>query len=439
MGASAWTPVPPDQAGWTPVPPATSTAPVEKSLLQKAQDKFDELTKVTPEQEAGHSWLTNKAQEFGAGAIQGLAAPIVHPLDTISAVGNTIAHPIDTAIALGKSAIANPAQAAGNLVGGAILGEAGAAGAGAITKPLGNAATKALLLGKTPAEAYESALRPSVTIDAATKANAVRAGLENAIPLSKAGLEKIGDRIDELNQAVKDQIATDPTRPIDPNAVATRADQAKARFAKQVNAGGDLAAIDASKQQFLTEQGATSGNPAPPMNAIDAQEMKQGTYEVLKGKFGEQGSAAVEAQKALARGLKEEIATQFPEISGLNSAESKLLDLQPLVERAVNRMTNQGMFRLGTGAVAGTVKALGGSNKIAATAAVLKQVLDDPMIKSRLAIALSKGGQIPYSQAAARVSAYSSALGASVAAPTPAGSLAYSSGDNPSQSTSGQP
>lgn len=440
MGASAWTPVPPDQAGWTPVP-QTAAPPADKSLLQRAQDKFDELTTVTPEQEAGHSWLTNKAQEFGAHVIHGVGGAIVHPLDALNGVGNAIAHPIDTAVAMGKSAIADPVGTAGELVGGALLGEAGAGAASAIAKPLGNAATKGLLLGKTPAEAYESALKPSITMNAAKKSNAVQGGLENAIPLSKAGAEKIADRIDELNKNISDTIAADPTRPINPNAVATRADQAKARFAQQVNAQPDLDAIEASKQQFLKEQGAIpqSGMGAPPMNASDAQAMKQGTYKVLSGKFGEQGSASVEAQKALARGLKEEIATQFPEISGLNTAESKLLDLQPLVERAVNRMNNQGVFRLGTGAVVGTIKALGGSNKVAAVGAILKQVLDDPMIKSRLAIALSKGGKIPYSEAAARVSAYSSALGSSAAGPTAPDSQGYSSGDSPNQSTRGQP
>ena len=56
-----------------------------------------------------------------------------------------------------------------------------------------------------------------------------------------------------------------------------------------------------AKQQFLQEQGSVNGQPAPMMNASDAQAMKQGTYQVLKGKYGEQGSASVEAQKALAR------------------------------------------------------------------------------------------------------------------------------------------
>jgi hypothetical protein len=275
--------------------------------------------------------------------------------------------------------------------------------------------------------------------------------LENEIPISKGGLEKLGEHIETLNQAIKDEIASDPTRPIDPNKVATRADIAKARFANQVNAQGDLNAIEASRQQFLSEQGAkpavlprstglvdAQGNPimgagqpataAPPMNATDAQVMKQGTYRVLRGKFGEQGSASVEAQKALARGLKEEIATQFPEISKLNADESRLLDLQPVLERAVNRISNHQAIGIGTPVAGAAAKAVSGSGSVGVVASVLKGVLDNPGVKSRLAIAISKSSKIPVAQAMHKVTAYSAALGA-----TAASSQGGSSSDTPSQ------
>jgi hypothetical protein len=216
---------------------------------------------------------------------------------------------------------------------------------------------------------------------------------------------------------------------------------AKARFANQVNAQPDLNAIEASRQQFLAEQGAQSGKaattpqptglldnrgqpimtqgvpatppqPAPPMSATDAQAMKQGTYRVLAGKFGEQGSASVEAQKALARGLKEEIATQFPEIDKLNADESRLLDLQPVLDRAVNRISNHQLIGIGTPVAGAAAKAITGSTGIGAAASVLKAVLDNPNVKSRLAIAVSKANQIPFAQASAKVEAYSAALGA---------------------------
>jgi hypothetical protein len=352
------------------------------------------------------------------------------------------------------------AAAAGHLVGSTGVGAAmglGVEGAAAVLPKALPFAGRVALLGKTPEGAYESALKPSTTLSQADRAAVVKTGLENEIPVSKAGVEKIGDRIDALNDAIKDEIASDPTRPIDPNKVATRSADARAKFAKQVNAQPDLNAIEASKQQFLTEQGQKPGvpaqstglvdaqgnpimrpaqppTPAPDMNASDAQAMKQGTYRVLKGKFGEQGSASVEAQKALARGLKEEIATQFPEISKLNATESQLLDLQPLLERAVGRISNHQVIGIGTPVAGAAAKAVTGSGGAAAVAATLKAVLDNPAVKSRLAIAVSKASKIPYPQALSRVQAYSVNLGATAGA-----SQASSTADSPDQPTTPQP
>lgn len=440
------------KAGYDVAPAASSPQGDGKNVVQRT---VDALTQVTPEQEAKTKaipyvgGMLNQAQKFGAGAIQGATQPFVHPLDTLAGVGNTILHPVDTAKGMYRSAVANPAGFAGNVVGGAVTGEALAPAAQAAANVAGDvgkaAGSRALLLGKTPAEAYESALKPSTTLSQADRASIVQTGLQNKIPVSKSGLEDIGNLIDDYNNKIKAEIAQDPTRPIDPNAVATRADAAKARFANQVNAQPDLNAIEASRQQFLTEQGAQPGKPgtpprptgvldaqgrpvmtqgtpatppqpAPPMNAADAQAMKQGTYQVLKGKFGEQGSAAVEAQKALARGLKEEIATQFPEINNLNAAESRLLDLQPVLERAVNRTGNHQLVGIGTPIAGAAAKAVTGSGTVGVVAGTLKGILDNPMVKSRLAIALSKGAKIPIGQASARVQAYSAALGSAAAA-----------------------
>lgn len=454
------------QAGSAPqIDPSTGeriAPPAEKSLLQKAKDAFDSLTTVTPEQQAGHGAIVNAVQKFGAGAIQGVGAPIVHPLDTLESIGHTIAHPWDEAHEEVNALYKDPAKFAGNVAGGAIVGEAAAPAIAPIANAVKSGASRALLLGKTPEAAYESALKPSTVLPQAQRAAIVKTGLKNELPVSTAGFEKLGDLIDDYNQKIKATIDADPTRPIDPNAVATRADVAKAKFANQVNAQPDLNAIEASKQQFLAEQGAKPGipsqptglldaqgkpimsaakppTPAPDMNAADAQTMKQGTYSVLRGKFGEQGSAAVEAQKALARGLKEEIANQFPEISNLNATESRLLDLQPVLERAVNRISNHQAIGIGTPIVGAAAKAVTGKALIALPITIMKAVLDNPEMKSKLAISVSKGANIPINQALDRVRAYSSALGSSLAVSTAPDARGYSSGDNPNSPTTPQP
>jgi hypothetical protein len=408
--------------------------PDTRSLFQKAKDNFNAATQGA---QPGDGAIKGFIENVGQGGGQ-IVRAIAHPLDTLSNTAHAIAHPLDQAHSEVDALRADPSRFIGNAVGqagaGAILGGAAGAAVNAVAPKILPVAGRVALLGKTPEAAYESALKPSTTLPQAQRAAIVQTGLENQIPVSTGGVEKIGDLINDYNQKIKATIDSDPTRPIDPNAVATRADAAKAKFAKQVNAGGDLAAIDASKQQFLSEQGATQGNPAPLMNASDAQEMKQGTYRVLAGKFGEQGSASVEAQKALARGLKEEIATQFPEINGLNSAESKLLDLQPVLERAVNRISNHQLIGIGTPVAGAAAKAVTGSGSVGVVASALKAVLDNPNVKSRLAIAVSKSAKIPYSQAAARVQSYSTALGSTAPA-----SREYSTGDSPNPPTTPQP
>lgn len=121
--------IPAEEPDFIPAEDSQPTPPADnRNALQHA---FDDLTTVTPEQEKGHSWLTNKAQEFGAGAIQGFGSPFVHPVQTAQGLVHAFAHPVDTATSMGKSVWTNPAEAAGNLVGNLVLaGGAGEAAAG---------------------------------------------------------------------------------------------------------------------------------------------------------------------------------------------------------------------------------------------------------------------------------------------------------------------
>jgi len=433
-----------------PLPPA---APDTRSAFQKG---IDDLTRYVEHPEDRGAGQPNAVNRFGGGMLRGSIGVLAHPLDAIQGAIQGMDYSPQAAQRISAN---DPglAATAGGVVGGIGLGELAGPIVGPAAEMMKRGAGRAVLLGKTPEMAYESALKPSTTLPQAQRTSIVQTGLQNEIPVSKGGLEKLGDLIDDYNNKIGKVISSDPTRPVDPNAVATRVDSAKARFANQVNAQPDLNAIEASRQQFLSEQGAkpavppkptgvldaqgkpimtagTPATPAPPMDAANAQTMKQGTYSVLKGKFGEQGSAAVEAQKALARGLKEEIANQFPEINGLNAAESRLLDMQPVLERAVNRVSNHQLVGIGTPVAGAAAKAVTGSGAAGAVASTLKAVLDNPAVKSRLAIAVSKGAKIPYSQAAARVQAYSTALGSAVG-----GSHAYSSADNPNPPATPQP
>jgi hypothetical protein len=260
--------------------------------------------------------------------------------------------------------------------------------------------------GGTPERLYESSLKPSTTIPAPKRAAIVQTGLENQIPVSASGAEKLSNLVDDLNSKIKQTIdqGNQQGATVNKFSVASRLGNTAQKFATQVTPVSDLSNISEAGNEFL----ATHPNEIP---ASDAQALKIGTYQQLKSAaYGTLKSSTIEAQKALARGIKEELVTQFPELKDLNAQESQLLNLDPVLERAVNRISNHQMIGIGTPIAAGAAKAVTGSTGIGAVAGLMKAVFDDPMIKSKIAIALASKGVRPMS-IPTRFATYSTALG----------------------------
>lgn len=175
----------------------------------------------------------------------------------------------------------------------------------------------------------QSSLKPTIAQrksgDAAT---AVEVMLENGINPTQGGVGKLRGLIDILNDQVTEKIANS-TATVSRQKVMQSLDDVTKDFGVQVAPTADLAAIKATGQDFANHPGIV-GDAIPVQMA---QAMKQGTYRVLSKKFGQMGSADTEAQKALARGLKEGIAEGVPGIAGLNAAESKMIRGLDVIER----------------------------------------------------------------------------------------------------------
>lgn len=236
------------------------------------------------------------------------------------------------------------------------------------------------------ARIYQSALKPSVALGPERIGRIVGTALDEGIRVSPGGLEKLGSNIDDVNAEIGDVINRNPGRVISKGSVLQRLNPVVSRFSEQVNPSSDLNAISESGREFADT--APSDIPGP-----EAQRMKIGTYRSIGGKnYGELGSAATESQKALARGLKEELASQYPELNELNARDSRLLDLEDALERAVARSGNRALMGVGAPAVGVGTRILTGSNPLALTAAGAKWALTDPEVASRLAIALKRTG-----------------------------------------------
>lgn len=203
----------------------------------------------------------------------------------------------------------------------AVFGGQGAAKVGA---PAMEAGAKGLM---------QSALKPTLRdLKTGRAATAIQTMLDEGVNATKGGVEKLRSMIGDLNQEIRQAISSSPAM-VDKGRVASVLQDLTKKVEKQATPQGDIAAIEKAWTEFLNHPLLT-GKMNMPVQL--AQEMKQGTYKALGNKsYGEMKGIETEAQKALARGLKDEIATAVPGIGALNAEESKLLAALQVAERRV--------------------------------------------------------------------------------------------------------
>jgi hypothetical protein len=301
---------------------------------------------------AGGAGLIAKGVGFGADVLN--ASRVANIANTVAKVGSTI------------SDVTDPLKVAG-----------------AVTGKLANATGLTTTL---PQYLYRTALRPGMTNTGTTtleEANQLaRTGLQYAAPVTDKGVATIGDALNDLNNAITQRVqaGAGAGQTVSRSAVAQRLLPVEQRFGLQVAPESDLRDINRVGDQFTRTN-------APDIPVTEAQAKKVGTYQQLQGKYGKLSEAEVEAQKALARGLKEELVQAMPELAHLNEQDSRLLDLQGVLEKAVNKSA-LGSTGGGIGSLLKTGIFL--KNPALGTALVMKGVLNDPVVRSRLAIALNK-------------------------------------------------
>jgi hypothetical protein len=175
----------------------------------------------------------------------------------------------------------------------------------------------------------QMAIKPTIAdLKKGNARTAIDTLLDYGISPTQRGVEKVRTLIDDLNSQIAGKVANSPAR-IDKNTVLGYLGDVNKNFANQVSPTSDLSAISGIADDFISHPLATGQTMSVPL----AQQLKQGTYKALKGKYGEAGSAATEAQKALARGLKTEIGKAVPEIVPLNAEEARLLKTLGVAER----------------------------------------------------------------------------------------------------------
>lgn len=174
------------------------------------------------------------------------------------------------------------------------------------------------------------ALGPTLEdMKAGKAARAATTMLEEGVSPTKSGVETLRSRGEALNEEVTNLIANAKGQTISKGAVASRINDVISRIERtQATPQDARASAERVYDQFLS-------NGVIPKNipVEQAQEVKQGIYKMLKDKYGELGSETVESQKALARGMKEELEKSIPEIADKNSKASELWNALNVAER----------------------------------------------------------------------------------------------------------
>lgn len=202
----------------------------------------------------------------------------------------------------------------------AIPAMVGGKGIGKSVEPVLENTSKFLMKSavKPPLEAWKSG----------KAAEAIQTMLDEGITVSAGGVAKLKGKISALNDEIGKTIMNS-TATVDKNNVYRTIKETLDKFTNQVNPNTDIARIRAAWNEFINHPSIVGDT----MPVQLAQKLKQGTYQQVSKKYGELSSAETEAQKSLARGLKEEIATAVPEVSGLNAEESKLINALNLSEK----------------------------------------------------------------------------------------------------------
>lgn len=244
----------------------------------------------------------------------------------------------------------------------------------------------------------QSAVKPTLKQHQSGAAKtAIDTMLEKGISPNKKGVEKLQTLVDATDDRITDAIRNS-TATVDKQTVAGTLGDTRAHFTRQVAPQSDLAAIQGVEDSFVSHP--MFPTPMQRIPVQDAQDLKRGTYQVLKKKYGQLGSAETEAQKALARGLKDEIAAAVPGVGKDNAELSRLLDTLSVVERRalMEGNKNPGGLSLLAGNKAGLIAFLADRNAALKalsargmyTAAnqrpigLLRLALEDPVLRTGL-------------------------------------------------------
>ncbi len=268
--------------------------------------------------------------------------------------------------------------------------------AAAITGGAGLLAGSGRLFMNAARKIYQSAMKPSTAgVGGAQRAaSVVETGLKEGIILTESGIEKTTKMIDDMESRLGEAIdkAQDANGWISTGYITSFVDDAKKLFqniADVAESDRALSEIDKIVSNFRKAHG-----DIIPVKV--AQDIKVATYQWLKKEYqsaaSKIGTASTEANKSIARGLKEGIVDVAPIVGDINARLKKLYEFDVALEKSMGRGKNLNLLGLGTKALFAAGEASG--NSVLKILSIANQVLGSPMSKSGSAIYLYRIGKL---------------------------------------------
>lgn len=207
------------------------------------------------------------------------------------------------------------------------------------------------LMKKAGQTMMQSALKPPIkdrmSGDAAKAIDSLlNEPVGNVLPgasLTDGQVVKLRDQIGKLGNEIRSEIGGS-TATINKGDVGKRLLPTLDTFKNQVNPQADIDALKAAWLNFRNHPDLIGKTQIP---VQQAQSLKQGTYRMLGDKpYGELQGAAIEAQKQLARALKEEVAQAVPSVAAPLERQAALINAADLAERRVMAAGNNNLLGL---------------------------------------------------------------------------------------------
>lgn len=250
---------------------------------------------------------------------------------------------------------------------------------------------------------YQSALKPKALVKSGkviTEGKDIaKIGLDERVWLTKGGVERVSNKIDEFEEALGAAIneAKNKGTYISTKGLKSYLNEAKTFFSNQFNtieAEKAIKEIDQIGKGFKKKYGTK-------IPIEKAQEVKVATGQALKRYYNSMSSAGIEGTKQGVRYLKDEIVKNAPAVKNINERLRNLYTFDQALSKASGRIGNLNLLGLPSKIAAGVG---GGKGFIVGK---LLEIADAPAIKSGAAIglnelskgaeAITKSGRVPVS------------------------------------------